>query len=87
MKKPCLLRPVATPCTLTTRPDFNSEETDADPQDDESAPVPLVSAEGLGITVQAIPRAVRKQLKMDADDPGVMVVSVDPESDADPDSD
>ena len=29
-----------------------------------------------------IPSFARKQLKMDADDPGVMVVSVDPESDA-----
>jgi S1-C subfamily serine protease len=41
-----------------------------------------MSSEGLGIKVQTIPAFARKQLKLDSDAPGLMVVSVDPSSDA-----
>jgi len=66
---------------LTSRPSFDPEaqDNDAKPDDDGAAPS---SGEGLGITVQAIPSGARQQLKLDGDDPGVMIVSVDPESDA-----
>jgi serine protease Do len=67
---------------LTTRPAaFNSEGQESEPKPEDDATVP-VSGEGLGITVRAIPSFVRQQLQMKADAPGVMIVSVDPESDA-----
>ena len=68
--------------TLTTRPNFDADEAESEPKTEDEAPVPIVSTEGLGIKVQAIPPAARKQLKMDADAPGVVIVSVDPGSDA-----
>ncbi len=68
--------------TLATRPNLDQEGPDTEPKADEEAPVPVMSSEGLGIKVQALPSFARKQLKMDADAPGVMIVSVDPESDA-----
>ena len=68
--------------TLTTRPNADPDGPGADPKPDEGETLPVPSSEGLGIKVQMIPSFARKQLKMDADDPGVMVVSVDPESDA-----
>ena len=68
--------------TLTTRPNFDSEGPENEPKSDDDATVPVMSSEGLGIKVQAIPSFARKQLKMDADAPGMMIVSVDPESDA-----
>ena len=40
------------------------------------------SVKGLGITVQPIPQVLRQHLGLSANSPGVMVVSVDPESDA-----
>jgi serine protease Do len=66
---------------LGTRPVFGSEGQDTEPKSDDDSTVPI-SGEGLGIKVQAIPPMARQQLKMDADAPGVMIVSVDPESDA-----
>jgi serine protease Do len=68
--------------TLTTRPNFDPEGSDAEPKADDESSAPVMSSEGLGIKVQAIPSFARKQLKMAADAPGVMIVSVDPESDA-----
>jgi serine protease Do len=68
--------------TLTTRPaefDPGGQEAEPKPEDDATAPT---SSEGLGIKVHAIPSFVREQLQMKADAPGVMIVSVDPESDA-----
>jgi len=67
--------------TLTTRPNFDSGGPEAEPKPEDDATV-SVSSEGLGIKVQAIPSFARRQLEMDADAPGVMIVSVDPESDA-----
>jgi serine protease Do len=40
------------------------------------------SVKGLGITVQGIPPMLRQRLGMDPDAAGVMILSVDPESDA-----
>jgi len=68
--------------TLTTRPTFNVDGSDVEEQPDDDATTPITSSEGLGIKVQAIPSIARKQLKLNADDPGLFVVSVDPESDA-----
>ena len=48
--------------------------------EDDAAPPP--SGVGLGIRVQAIPPALKQQLDIGPSDPGVFVVSVDPESDA-----
>jgi len=59
--------------------DSSGRQGDPAPDDDQSAPS---SGEGLGITVQAIPPTARQQMKMAPDAPGVMIVSVDPESDA-----
>ena len=53
----------------------------SEPPPDGDQPDPS-SGEGLGITVQAIPPAARRQLNMAPDGPGVMIVAVDPESDA-----
>jgi serine protease Do len=67
---------------LTTRPvkfDADGRETESRPDDDAAAPI---SGEGLGIKVQALTPFVREQLKMSDDAPGVVIVSVDPESDA-----
>jgi serine protease Do len=67
---------------LATRPvtfDAEGKEADSKPDDDATAPT---SAEGLGIKVQAVPSSLRQQLQLDADAPGVLIVSVDPESDA-----
>lgn len=66
---------------LATRPVFGTEGQEAEPKSDDDSAVPI-SGEGLGIKVQAIPPILRQQLKIDADAPGVMIVSVDPESDA-----
>jgi serine protease Do len=68
--------------TLTTRPlaqDQEGPESESKPED--GTPVPS-SAEGLGIKVHPVPSFLREQYKMSADAPGVMIVSVDPESDA-----
>jgi serine protease Do len=68
--------------TLTTRPVvFDPESGDAEPKPEDDAPGP-VSSEGLGIKVRALPSFLRQQLQMVANAPGVMIVSVDPESDA-----
>ena len=67
---------------LTTRPAFDSEGPESEPKPEDDATVSVMSSEGLGIKVHAIPSFVREQLKMDAAAPGVMIVSVDPESDA-----
>jgi serine protease Do len=68
--------------TLTTRPvEFNAEGEEVEPKSDDDATVPT-SSEGLGIKVHVIPSFIRQQLQMKPDAPGVMIVSVDPESDA-----
>jgi serine protease Do len=67
---------------LTTRPikfDENGRESESRPDDDAE---PLASSEGLGIKIQALSPYMREQLKLADDAPGVMIVSVDPESDA-----
>jgi serine protease Do len=67
--------------TLTTRPvRFNEQSGDDEP--DSGDAVPPTSGLGLGIKVQAIPQLFRQQLQLGADDPGVMIMEVDPESDA-----
>jgi serine protease Do len=66
---------------LAARPSVNAESEDSDSKPDDEPVVPT-SAEGLGVTVQAIPANVRKQLKMDNEAPGVSILSVDPASDA-----
>ena len=67
--------------TLITRPDFSQDGQGGEPKSEDDATVPI-STEGLGIKVQAIPPYVREQLDLKADAPGVLIVSVDPESDA-----
>jgi serine protease Do len=68
--------------TLTTRPvTFEPEGDNGEPKLEDDATAPS-SGEGLGITVRAIPSIARQQLEMKANDPGLMIVSVDPESDA-----
>jgi serine protease Do len=57
------------------------EGQEPQPKPDDDATVPA-SGEGLGIKVQSIPSFLRQQLKMEDDAPGVVIVSVDPESDA-----
>jgi len=67
---------------LTARPVIFDQEgrgLDSQPKDDATAPA---SGEGLGIRVQAIPSFMRRQLELKAETPGVVIVSVDPESDA-----
>jgi serine protease Do len=67
---------------LTTRPvTFDSAGQEGEPKPENDATVPS-SGEGLGIKIQAIPAFLRQRLKMKDDDPGVVIVSVDPESDA-----
>jgi serine protease Do len=67
---------------LTTRPvAFDSDGEEAEPKPEDDATVPS-SSEGLGIKVQAIPQLMRQKLNMAADAPGVVISSVDPESDA-----
>ncbi len=68
--------------TLSTRPTFDPEGPGTEPRSDDDAPEPTTSSEGLGIKVQAIPSLARKQLNLGADEPGLMIISVDPESDA-----
>jgi serine protease Do len=65
---------------LATRPVTIGDGQGGEPHDDD-ATIPT-SGEGLGIKVQAIPPFMRQQLGMDNDTAGVMIVSVDPESDA-----
>ncbi len=66
---------------LGNRPSFDgSEQQEPQPQDDDSA-VPS-SMEGMGIKVEAIPSSVRRQIRMGSDAPGVLIMAVDPESDA-----
>jgi serine protease Do len=66
---------------LTTRPDFDAlgQENESKPDDDSAVPS---SGEGLGIKVQALPTNLRRSLGLGADAPGVMILEVDPESDA-----
>ncbi|HEX4824661.1 MAG TPA: Do family serine endopeptidase [Candidatus Polarisedimenticolaceae bacterium] len=73
--------PVHVDVKLTTRPvtfDKNGNQQ-SEPDDDQAAPS---SAQGLGIKVQAIPPALRSQLQLGNDDAGVLISSVDPESQA-----
>jgi serine protease Do len=68
--------------TLAIRPSTQDQEgPDTESRPDDGAPVPR-SAEALGIKVQGVPPFVREQYKLGADAPGVMILSVDPESDA-----
>ena len=60
---------------------FDDNGGEAKPRDEEEA-VPTSSGQGLGIKVQAIPSAMRKEFKLESDDPGVIIVSVEPDSDA-----
>ena len=66
---------------LTTRPDFDAQGQQSEPKPDEDSTVPT-SGDGLGIKVQAIPSNLRRPLGIGSDAPGVMIVEVDPESDA-----
>ena len=67
---------------LSSRPvefDANGRELESQPDDDATV---ASSGEGLGMTVQPMPPAVRQNFKMKDDAPGMLIVSVDPESDA-----
>ena len=66
---------------LSTRP-VNFDEEGSEPETKPESEAAPSSSEGLGIKIQAIPPALREQLEMDAKASGVMIVSVDPESDA-----
>ncbi len=66
---------------LATRPVFGLDGPETEPKPEGDSAVPI-SGEGLGIKVQSIPPLARQQLRMDAEAPGVMIVSVDPESEA-----
>jgi len=66
---------------LKTRPlkqEFDGPDGESRPDGDATAP----TGEGLGMTIQAIPQDARKAMKMKNDEPGVMIISVDPNSDA-----
>ena len=64
---------------LSNRPVMFDEEG-GEPESKPESDVTPSASEGLGIRIQAIPPALREQLGADA--AGVMIVSVDPESDA-----
>jgi serine protease Do len=66
---------------LATRPTFDADGSSTESKPDDDITVPT-AAEGLGIKVQGITESMRQKLKMKVDDPGVVIVSVDPESDA-----
>ena len=68
--------------TLGNRPlrfDETGQEQRPQPQGEDS---PTVSGKGLGIRVQSIPAYMKRRLEMEEDEPGVMIVDVDPDSDA-----
>jgi serine protease Do len=67
--------------TLTTRPITFDRQGGGDEPDSGGA-APPSSGQGLGIKVQTIPPFLRQKLEIGADDPGVMITEVDPESDA-----
>ena len=68
--------------TLTTRPvKFESEGEDVEPQSDDGSASP-VTGEGLGIKVRQVPVMYRQQFHLKPDGPGVMIIAVDPTSDA-----
>ena len=74
--------PMKVDVVLGNRPvsfDETGRERPADPQGDET---PTVSGKGLGIRVQTIQAYRKRQLEMRDDESGVMVVEVDPDSDA-----
>lgn len=66
---------------LASRPTFDGDEQEAEPKQDNDQSVPAAT-ESLGIKVQTLTSSVRQRLRMDADAPGVVIVTVDPESDA-----
>jgi serine protease Do len=66
---------------LTTRPVFDAQGGEAGPESDEDS-APPTSGQGLGIKIQAIPPTMKQQFNLGASDPGVIIVSVDPDSDA-----
>jgi serine protease Do len=67
---------------LTTRPlTFDAQGGEGGPESEEDSAAPS-SGQGLGIKVQGIPPAMKQQLDIGASDPGVIITSVDPESDA-----
>jgi len=74
--------PVKVDVTLGDRPVNFDEEGRERPPDSHDEETPGASGQGLGIKVQAIPSFLRKQEEMADDESGVVVVSVDPESDA-----
>jgi len=68
---------------LGTRPlQFDDEGNEAKPKSNDDEGEANESVQGLGIKVQAIPPMLRQRLELPADQGGVMIVSVDPESDA-----
>jgi serine protease Do len=68
---------------LGTRPvTFDEEGNESKPKSNDDEGESAESMQGLGIKVQAIPPFLRQRLELAPGDPGVMIVSVDPESDA-----
>jgi serine protease Do len=66
---------------LATRPvAIGGDGPTGEPRDDDTT-VPN-TGDGIGMKVQSIPPSMRKALGLDADGGGVMIVGVDPESDA-----
>jgi len=68
--------------TLGDRPVSFDEEGRAKTPDSHEDETPAASGRGLGIKVQSIPAYLKRQLEMGDDESGVVVVSVDPDSDA-----
>ena len=67
---------------LTTRPvRFEGDGLEPEPKSDDDSAVPT-AAESLGIKVQALSSSMRQRLRLESDAPGVLIMSVDPESDA-----
>jgi S1-C subfamily serine protease len=74
--------PIKVDVTLGNRPvtfDEDGRERRARPEDEDT---PTVTGKGLGIRVQSIPAFMKRRYELGEDETGVMVVNVDPDSDA-----
>src|SRR5262245_11842863 len=74
--------PVKVDVTLGNRPLRFDEARRGEQSEPEGEDSPTLSGKGLGIRVQSIPAYMRRRLEMGDNEQGVMIVDVDPESDA-----
>jgi len=74
--------PMKVNVTLGDRPVSFDEDGRAKTPDSHEDDTPAASGRGLGIKVQSIPAYMKRQLEMGDEESGVVVVSVDPDSDA-----